>query len=316
MGEAFTADVFKNLDENEIKIVGEHMAQIQNIDPEVSGTILEEFANNVGKENLVGVSGKNFLEKTVSMAFGSRKADDMLEELLPKRGSISFEKLQLNPEVLANLLVNEHPQTIALVLVNMKYQTAAEIIRLLPERIQSEVVVRIASLENVPEEIVSEIHEVIEEQLSRIGKAGGENLGGIVTAAEILNHLDQKTESAILEQIEAEKEELAEEIRKSMFLFGDLIDLDDRAIRALLKEISNDELIMALKTASENLTDKILANVSQRAAQMMREDMEVMGPVRLRDVEQAQANIIKIARRLEEEGKIILGGRGGDDVLV
>lgn len=316
MGEGFTADVFKHLDEKEVRIIGEHMAQIQNIDPEMRSAVMESFANDIGKDNVLGVSGQSFLEKTVSMAFGSRKADDMLEDLLPKRGARSFEKLQLSPDVLANLLVNEHPQTIALVLVNMKYQTAAEVIQLLPERIQSEVVVRIASLEDVPEEIVSEIHEVIEAQISSIGKAGGENLGGIETAAEILNHLDQKTESAILEQIEAEREELAEEIRKSMFLFADLINLDDRSIRALLKEISNDELILALKTASESLADKILSNVSQRAAQMMREDMEVMGPVRLRDVEQAQMNIIKIARRLEEEGKVILGGRGGDDVLV
>jgi flagellar motor switch protein FliG len=131
-----------------------------------------------------------------------------------------------------------------------------------------------------------------------------------------MNQLDQKTESSILERIEADREELAEEIRQSMFVFEDLIHLDDRSIRTLLKEISNDELILALKTASELLADKIFGNVSQRAAQMMKEDMEVMGPVRLRDVEQAQQNILKTARRLEEEGKIVLGGKGGDDVLV
>jgi flagellar motor switch protein FliG len=316
MGEDFATQVFKHLDEEEVKIIGEHMAQVNGVEPELASLILDEFASSFGKENIVTTSGKNFLTKTVSKAFDSRKAGDMLEDLMPKRGLKTFEKLRLSPEILANLLVNEHPQTIALVLVHMKYQSAAEVIQLLPERIQSEVVVRIASLENVPEEIVSEVHEVIEEQLSNIAKAGSENLGGIATAAEILNHLDQKTETAILEQIEADREELAEEIRKSMFVFGDLIHLDDRSIRALLKEISNDELILALKTASENLTQKILSNVSQRAAQMMREDMEVMGPVRLKDVEQAQSNIIKVARRLEEEGKIILGSRGGDDVLV
>jgi flagellar motor switch protein FliG len=198
----------------------------------------------------------------------------------------------------------------------MKHQSAAEIIQELPEDIQSEVIVRIADLEEVPDEIVSEIQDVIEEQVSNLSERSEETLGGIHTAAEILNNLEQKTENAILEKIESEREELADEIRQSMFVFGDLIGLDDRSIRALLKEVSNDELILALRTAAEELIEKIFSNVSQRAAEMMREDMEVMGPVKLREVEQAQLNIIKTARRLEEEGKIILIGKGGDDVLV
>ena len=213
-------------------------------------------------------------------------------------------------------MLNEHPQTIALILVNMKYQSAAEIIQELPEDIQGEVIVRIADLDEVPDEIVSEIQDVIEEQVSNLSERSDETLGGINAAAEILNNLEQKTESAILEKIESEREELADEIRQSMFVFGDLIGLDDRSIRALLKEVSNDELILALRTAAEELVEKIFSNVSARAAEMMREDMEVMGPVKLREVEQAQLNIIKTARRLEEEGKIMLAGKGGDDVLV
>ena len=247
----------------------------------------------------------------------SRKADDLLGDLLTDRSASSFEKLNaLSPPVLANLLLGEHPQTIALVLVNMKYHIAAEIIQELPEDLQSEVMVRIADLQNVPNEIVSEIQEVIEEQVSSVSKESDENLGGIQTAAEILNNLDSNTENAILDKIEAGREELAEEIRQSMFIFEDLIQLDDRSIRTLLKEISNDELTLALKTASEELGEKIFGNVSQRAAQMMKEDIEVMGPVKLRDVEQAQLNIIKIARRLADEGKVVLGGKGGEDVLV
>jgi flagellar motor switch protein FliG len=198
----------------------------------------------------------------------------------------------------------------------MNSQTAAEIVQLLPETVQGEVITRIADLEEVPEDLVNEIQEVIVEQIADIGEGSKENLGGIQAAAEILNQVDQKTEKAILERIEADREELAEEIRQSMFIFEDLVHLDDRSIRALLKEVSNDELILALKTASEDLAEKVFGNVSQRAAQMMREDMEVMGPVKLRDVEQAQQSILKIARRLEEEGKIILGGKGGDDILV
>jgi flagellar motor switch protein FliG len=317
MGEEFTAKVFKHLDDQEIKTIGEHMTQIKTVDPKLVSAVMKEFSFGAERGTSVSISGKDFLQRSVSKAFDARKADDLLEDMLSKRGLVSLEKLSsLSPHVLANMLMSEHPQTIALVLVNMKFQQAAEIIQQLPEDIQTEVVTRIADLDDVPNEIINEITEIIEEQLSDISRATDENLGGIQTAAEILNHLDHKTENTIFEKLETDREELAEEIRQCMFIFGDLITLDDRAIRALLKEISNDELILALKTAGDDLVDKILANVSQRAAQMMREDMEVMGPVRLRDVEQAQLNIIKVARRLAEEGKIVLGSKGGDDVLV
>jgi len=152
--------------------------------------------------------------------------------------------------------------------------------------------------------------------VSSIGQSGPQKMGGIEVAAEILNQIDRKTEKSILEKIEEEEEELADNIRQSMFIFEDLVTLDDRSIRALLKEISNDELLLALKTASDTLKEKIFSNLSQRAAEMLKEDMEVMGPVRVKEVEQAQRSIIKTARRLEEEGKIVLGGRGGDDVVV
>lgn len=317
MGEEFTSKVFQNLDEGEVKMLGEHMAQIQKVDPNMVSSILQEFVQVFKDSKVTGLNGKEFLEKTVSMAFDSRKADDLLEDLFSKRGTGSFEKLaSLSPQVLASLLASEHPQTIALLLVHMKYQHAAEVIQALPERAQGEVVMRIADLEAVPHEIVAEIQGVLEEQLSSISKAADETLGGIQTAAEILNHLDHKTESAILEKIEGERGDMAEEIRQSMFVFEDLSQLDDRSVRGLLKEISNDELILSLRTASEELKEKVFKNVSQRAGQMIKEDMEVLGPVKLRDVEQAQLNVIKTARRLAEEGKIVLGGKGGEDVLV
>ena len=317
MGESFATHVFKHLDEGEVKVIGEHMAQIKSVDTQLIASIMDEFFAACRESSVLGVSGSSFFKKTVSQAFDSRKADSLLSGFSPQDGHRPFEMLRsLSPQVLANLLRDEHPQTVALILVNLNHQTAAEVIQLLPEAVQSEVVVRIAELDNVPDEIVDEIQEVIVEQIADIGNESNEKLGGIQAAAEIMNQVDQKTESSILERIEADREELAEEIRQSMFVFEDLIHLDDRSIRTLLKEISNDELILALKTASEGLGDKIFGNVSQRAAQMMREDMEVMGPVRLRDVEQAQQNILKTARRLEEEGKIVLGGKGGDDVLV
>lgn len=316
MGEDFTARVFQHLDDREVKVLAEQMAQVKKVDSKTVSAVMDEFSREMG-DGSMGISGKDFLQKTVPKAFDTKKADDILGNLLSKGEEKSFEKLSnFNPHILANLLMNEHPQTIALILVNMKYQTAAEIIRLLPENIQGEVIIRISDLDDVPNDIVNEVHEVVDEMLSDMGNETTATQGGIDAAAEILNNLDHQTENAIFEKIESVREELADEIRQKMFVFSDLVTLDDRSIRALLKEISNDELILALKTSSEELSDKIFNNVSQRAAEMMKEDMEVMGPVKLKDVEQAQLNIVKTARRLEEEGKIILGNKGGEDVLV
>lgn len=317
MGEDFTAQVFKHLNDREIKLLGENMAQVKKVDPKTVSYVMEEFAKAMGAEDSIGISGKDFLEKTVPKAFDAKRADDILGGLLSKSEEKAFEKLSaMNPNVLANLLMTEHPQTIALILVNMKFQTAAEILTLLPENIQGEVVIRIADLEEVPNEIVNEIHGVVDEMISDMGDETVATSGGTEMAAEILNFLDHKTENSIFEKIEGVREDLADEIRQKMFVFSDLVDLDDRSIRTLLKEISNDELILALKTASEELAEKVFSNVSKRAAEMMKEDMEVMGPVKLKDVEQAQINIVKAARRLEEEGKIVLRGKGGEDILV
>jgi flagellar motor switch protein FliG len=316
MGEDFTAQVFKHLSDREIKLLGETMALVKKVDPKTVSSVMDEFSKAMGEDG-IGISGKDFLQKAVPKAFDSKKADDILGDLLSKNEEKTFEKLSaMNPNVLANLLMTEHPQTIALILVNMKHQTAAEILQLLPENIQGEVVIRIADLEEVPSEIVNEIHEVVDEMIADMGEETTATQGGLDTAAEILNYLDHKTENAIFEKIESVREDLADEIRQKMFVFSDLVNLDDRSIRTLLKEISNDELILALKTASEELTGKVFNNVSKRASEMMREDMEVMGPVKLKDVEQAQLNIVKAARRLEEEGKIVLRGKGGEDILV
>jgi flagellar motor switch protein FliG len=316
MGEDFTAQVFKHLNDREIKLLGETMALVKKVDPKTVSSVMDEFSKAMGEDG-IGISGKDFLQKAVPKAFDSKKADDILGDLLSKNEEKTFEKLSaMNPNVLANLLMTEHPQTIALILVNMKHQTAAEILQLLPENIQGEVVIRIADLEEVPSEIVNEIHEVVDEMIADMGEETTATQGGLDTAAEILNYLDHKTENAIFEKIESVREDLADEIRQKMFVFSDLVNLDDRSIRTLLKEISNDELILALKTASEELTSKVFNNVSKRASEMMREDMEVMGPVKLKDVEQAQLNIVKAARRLEEEGKIVLRGKGGEDILV
>ncbi len=317
MGEEFTANVFRHLSEDEIKAIGQQMTRLDQVDSKVISSVMNEFLGAFKGGAIIGGSGDKFFERTVSKALNPKKANTLMEELTSTKKGNYFEKLKtLAPEMIANFIANEHPQTIALILANLDHHTAAEVIKLLPENIQSEVVVRIAKLDTVPDEIIDEIQNVLESEVSSIGQSGPQKMGGIEVAAEILNQIDRKTEKSILEKIEEEEEERADNIRQSMFIFEDLVTLDDRSIRALLKEISNDELLLALKTASDTLKEKIFSNLSQRAAEMLKEDMEVMGPVRVKEVEQAQRSIIKTARRLEEEGKIVLGGRGGDDVVV
>jgi len=317
MGEEFTANVFKHLDEQEIKAIGEQMTTLDQVDPSTVTSVINDFLGTYKGISIIGVAGDKFFVRTVSKALNPKKANELIEELTSSKKGGYFEGLkQLPPEMIVNFISNEHPQTIALVLANLNYQTAGEVIKLLPEKVQSEVLVRIAKLDKVPDEILKEIDSVLESEASSIGTAGPQKMGGVEAAAEILNNVDRRVEKAILERIEEEEEELADQIRQSMFIFEDLTTLDDRSIRALLKEISNDELLLALKTASDTLKEKIFGNLSQRAAEMLKEDMEVMGPVRVKEVEQAQRSIIKTARRLEEEGKIVLGGRGGDDVIV
>lgn len=317
MGEEFTANVFKHLNEDEIKAIGQQMTNLDRVDPELVSAVMSEFLETFKTGAILGGSGDKFFERTVSKALNPKDANTLMEELSSGKQGSYFEKLNnVAPEMIVNFISNEHPQTIALILANLNNQTAAEVIKLLPESVQSEVIMRIAKLDTVPYEIIEEIQSVLESEVSGVGEGGPEKMGGIDVAAEILNQVDRNTEKAILEKIEEEEEELADNIRQSMFIFEDLVALDDRSIRALLKEISNDELLLALKTASDTLKEKIFSNLSQRAAEMLKEDMEVMGPVKVKEVEQAQRSIIKTARRLEEEGKIVLGGKGGDDVIV
>jgi flagellar motor switch protein FliG len=316
MGEEFAANVFKHMQEKEVRAIGEQMAEMNNVEPKAISSVLNEFMKNVKGGAIMGGSGESFFERSVSKAFDPKKANSFLVDVKADGSTSFFEQLEsLSPEMLVNFLSSEHPQTIALIFSNLNNQIVAEAIKLLPEGVQDEVIMRIAKLDSVPDAIVNEVHEILSKQVSDVGKVGPKVMGGIEVAAEILNQVDRKTEQAILDKIEEAQEDLAEEIRQSMFIFQDLINLDDRSVRALLKEVSNEELTLALKTASESLQEKILGNLSQRAAEMLKEDMEVMGPVKISEVEQAQQSIIKTARRLEEEGKVVLGGKGGEELV-
>ena len=296
------------------------MAKVSSITPRMLDTIFTEFNELVSTQGPVAISpsgGSQFIKNVLAKAVEAGKAKTLLEEMEEEAKWNLFQKIKrLDPKVLANFIKNEHPQTIAIILAHLDSSQTAAILEDLPGPLQTEVVYRIAELENVPPAILEEIDQALQEGISMLQNVEGRKIGGIRSVAEILNQMDSSTESAILKGIEEQKQGLADEIRKLMFVFEDLLQVDDRGIMAILKEVTNEVLQLALKTASEELKEKIFKNMSERAAQMLKEDLEVMGPVRLKDVEGAQQNIIKVAKKLESEGKIALSGKGKEEVFV
>jgi flagellar motor switch protein FliG len=321
IGEELASQIVRKLDEEEIKMLGGSMVKVSSITPKMLDTIFTEFNELTSSANgpiAVGPSGgSQFIKNVLAKAVEAGKAKTLLAEMEEDSRWNLFQQIKrLDPKILANFIKNEHPQTISIILAHLDTAQTAAILEEFPAALQTEVIYRIAELENVPPGILEEVDQVLQEGISMLQNVEGRKIGGIRSVAEILNQMDSSTESAILKGIEEQKQGLADDIRKLMFLFEDLFQVDDRGIMAILKEVTNEVLQMALKTASEELKEKIFKNMSERAGQMLKEDLEVMGPVRLKDVEGAQQNIIKAAKKLESEGKIVLAGKGKEEAFV
>jgi len=244
------------------------------------------------------------------------QAQEVISKIDEEKHRIPFKHLRdIDPKLLAGFIKGEHPQTIAIIVSHLMHEKASQVLAYLPEQLQFEVVGRIASLETVPPDLIQEVDEVLEKELTSMGTRG-EQIGGISVVAEILNHCDRRTGDSILQFLEETDSDLAERVRKLMFVFEDLLHVNDAGIRELLKEIRNEELTMALKTASEDLKAKLFKNLSQRAAQMLQEDISMMGPARLSEVESAQQAILTVARKLEKDGKLLLAGKDGGESFV
>ena len=316
LGEDFSSQVFKRLEEEEIKIVGRQMAKVDHVDKDDVAALLAEFKTDVGSEDLY-LSGNDLLEQALKRALNTDKATTILEEIRSDWKLTLFQKARkLEPKVLTNFLRNEHPQTIALVMAVLDPSQAAAVLAELKEDVQVEVVMRMSELDKVSPEILVDVDRVLQDELLSVEGMEGQRLGGVESVAEILNNADRALEAMVLEGVEEQRENLADEIRRLMFVFEDLLSLDDRGIMTILKEVSTDDLKLALRTSSSDLQEKIFKNMSSRAVEMLQEDMEIMGPVRVKDVEGAQQAILKIAKRLEQEGKIQLMQGGGDDEYV
>jgi flagellar motor switch protein FliG len=316
MGEEFTKSFFKRLDEESIQKIGKCMADITYISAEVMDAVINEFLISFGTETSMPVSGKSFLKNVVTKTLD----DDMTRKVFMAIGGddadVPFSDLAYVPaENIANIIGGEHPQTIALILSYLPSEKAGEIMTLLPEETRADIGLRVVKIGQVPDEIIKELDEAIKKDLSKV-KVASRKFDGVEALANILNQADGETEDMVLATIERDDPDLADMIRQKMFVFEDLLEVDDRSFREILKNIDNQLLVKALKTASEDMKTKIFGNLSERAAAMLKEDMEVLGPVKLREVEEAQQVIIRAAKTLEGEGKIVLAGRGREDVLV
>jgi flagellar motor switch protein FliG len=317
LGDDIAPLLFKHLTDQEIQRISNYMSYIRNIEPETVDRILTEFVDMAGGSIRGMVAGgKEYVRKLLIKSLDPDKAEWIINNLSIPTLETGLEALRwLDAKTIARFLQGEHPQTIAVIVAHLDSIQAGAVLTNLPATLRPEVILRIAKLERIPPGVVQELDKVLRNELRATGALEGGQVGGISAVAEILNNVDQASEREIMERLEEANASLAEEIRQLMFVFEDLRAVDDRGMQQILKEISNEDLTTAMKTASEELREKILRNMSQRAAEMLREELQVMGPVRISDVERAQQKITQIAKRLEAEGKIVLGGKG-DNVVV
>jgi flagellar motor switch protein FliG len=306
MDDDLSKEIIKDLEEDEIEAVGQEISKLRLIPHEVVSKVQEEFLKKIDgrKKNVVG--GETRFKMLIEKSLGSEKAELFLGNMESRRGMPGEFLRTSDPRILANVLRGEHPQTIALVLSILSVRKACDLVSYLPEKVHRDVITRMAYLEKVDKRIIEEIEGVLKEQLESLGGNEGRQIGGVEVVASILNQMDRKLESELLDKIEESDPSLAERIRQLMFTFEDLMKIDDRGMQVLLKEITSEDVALALKGASDSIKEKIFANMSERASAMLKEDLEAMGPVRVTDVERAQVKIAMIAKKLESEGKIAL----------
>ncbi len=315
LGEDAAAKIFQEFTDDEIRRVTKAMAAINHIPAEIKERVIDSFLEAQQHYTGMFLKGSDFAKLALAKT-ESERADDLLDQFISGTESKPLETIaMMQPRMIASLLEKEHPQTIALILSTQHVQHASDILAWLPEEMQADVVYRIAKLEKVSPEVISGIEEALNKELGRSIGREQRQVGGLDKVVDLLGHLQNNLDADILETIEDTDPEMAEEIRKRMFTFENLATLDGRSLQMILREVNNDSLTMALKTASDELKEKIFANMSIRAAEMIKDDLEAMGPVRLSEVEAMQQSIVKIAMKLEEEGKIVLNKVGGDEFV-
>ncbi|MBX6395201.1 MAG: flagellar motor switch protein FliG [Alicyclobacillaceae bacterium] len=316
LGPETAAQVMKHLNDDEIEQLTLEMANVHKVDWRYKDMVLEEFHQVYKAKEYITKGGIQYAKEVLEKALGQQKAMEILNRLTASLQVRPFDfARRADPMQILNFIQNEHPQTIALVLSYLEPEQGALILSSLPPEYQVEVAQRLAVLQSVPPEVIDQVERTLESKLSALSVRDFTPGGGIDSLVKILNGVDRGTEKTILEALEMRDPELAEEIKKRMFIFEDIAYLDNRSIQRIIRDVDSKDLALALKVASETVKEAIFRNMSKRMAETFKEDMEYMGPVRLRDVEEAQQRIVAVVRRLEESGEIIIG-RGGDDIVV
>ncbi|MCK8058755.1 MULTISPECIES: flagellar motor switch protein FliG [unclassified Fusibacter] len=317
LGPDKSATIFSHLQDEEIEELTLEIANMRKVSPTEKEEILEEFYQICLAQEFISEGGINYAKEVLEKAMGSQKALEIINKLTASLQVRPFDFVRkADAAQLLNFVQNEHPQTLALILSYLSAAQAATILSALPQEKQADVAQRIAQMESTSPEVIKEVELVLERKLSSMVTQDYAATGGIQSIVDILNSVDRGTEKFIMETLEIQEADLAEEIRKRMFVFEDIINLDSVSIQRFLREVENSELAIALKGATDEVKDMIFGNMSKRMAEMLTEDMEFMGPVRIRDVEESQQKIVNIIRKLEEAGEIIISRGGGDEIIV
>ena len=313
LGEDGATEVFKHLGPREVQKLGTAMSNLKNVTRDKVEQVLSAFRVRAEEKSPLGLNSREYLRTVLTKALGDDKAGNLIDRILHGGDTSGIEGLKwMDSAAVAELIKNEHPQIIATILVHLDRDQASEVLSQLAERLRNDVVLRIATLDGIQPSALRELNDVLTKLLSGNNNLKKSPMGGVRAAAEMLNFMSGNLESGVIESVKEFDADLAQKILDEMFVFENLIDVDDRGVQLLLREIQSESLIVALKGSSETLREKIFKNMSQRAADMLRDDLEAKGPVRLSEVEAEQKEILKIVRRLADEGQIVLGGKGED----
>lgn len=318
LGPAAATEILKNInDDDEVEHITLEIAALNRVPEEILEQVLEEFHNMFQASSLVAQGGVKYAKQLLESTYGEKKADAILDRMMASLQSTPFQFFnEADPLQLATSFQNENPQLVALVLAYLRPEKAAAVLNSLPPHMQSAVAARIASMDRTNPEVLAEVERILENKFSSVVSQDFSKAGGVESLADILNRTDRTTEKAIMESLEENEPELAEDVRELMFVFEDLVALDDRSIQRLLREVETKDLALALKGSNAEVKEKIFNNMSERASGMLKDDMEYMGPVRSRDVQEMQTKIVGIIRALEATGEIVISRSEEDDIIV
>lgn len=317
LGDVGAAEVLKLMNPKSVQKIGEAMAAMSNVNKEALGGVLVDFHDDVSELTELGVGNEDYLRSVLVSALGEDKAGNIIDRILMGHNAKGLETLKwMEPRAIAEIIRLEHPQIISIILSYLEPDQAAAVLQSLPENMRTDVLLRVATLDGIQPSALYELDEMLEKQFAgNTDSIKSSGVGGLKTAANMLNFMDSSYEAALMESVRQVDEEIGDQIQDLMFVFDNLVDVDDRGIQSLLREVSSENLIVALKGADDAVKDKILNNMSKRAAEMLRDDLETKGPVKVSEVEAAQKEILTIARRMAESGELNLGGSGGDDYI-